>query len=194
MSYAIHAFAIPTDLFTRIIGSGDQDLVDEIAEEFRQMFDEVDGFDSEVSSVEQALGDLVHGRPFDQDAGFKYGYALEALCWTVGDFLPNGAWSGMRSEWFEAVDEAVAGLGIDFETFSVSSLIHGGLPLSLPEIYDFPEIGFTTEAQARKALSALENASVSGLTDDDIVESIEQVIGWLDLCVRRHRDLLCTYS
>jgi len=76
----------------------------------------------------------------------------------------------------------------------VNTLVFRGSPVELPELEDSPCIGYLRKSEIPKARAALAKADLSKVKNKAAVESIEQIISWLDECAKSKRDLVCTYS
>ncbi|HUG92666.1 MAG TPA: hypothetical protein VML55_17630, partial [Planctomycetaceae bacterium] len=118
------------------------------------------------------LRHLIMGEPYDPRVGFKYGYALEHLCQHFGEMLSNEHWSSFRSGaswgWFRKLDRTLKSLAVPEKTFRVRThLENRGSPIPIPEIEDFPAIGYLTLDEIREAAAALEQADLASIRDSD---------------------------
>jgi len=147
MSYGVHAYAVDLSLLSKAIGSGDAVLAKRLTKKYvsdLRSTDEID-FDEGLTPAADCLTSLViEGPPDDDDdlddtPGYKFGYALEILCRALGEWLPNSAFSGMGSEYFDAIDAALKKAKSNRR---MSSFVFRGSPVPLPEIEDFPAIGW----------------------------------------------------
>jgi hypothetical protein len=100
----------------------------------------------------------------------------------------------MRGEWFDTVQKAIKTAGVKEKAFSIHTLVSRGAPVELPEIEDFPGIGYLTKAEVVKARDALAAADLSKVKNKEVAAAIEQVRSWLDECAKSKRDLVCTYA
>lgn len=208
MSYCVTAIAVDLDEVRAVLGSKDEVLAARLREALAGGLDQIDrmlahhleddededGNPPEPLTTADVLRHLVMGEPYRDDFGFAYGYCFEALCLHFGDFLDNRHWSAMRGEWFDTVQKALARAGVAERQFSVNGLFFRGPPIDLPEIDDFPGIGYLTKAEIPTARAALAAADLSAATDPAAAEAIEQILSWLDACARSNRDLVCTYA
>lgn len=194
MSYAIHAFAVPASALEKAAGSKNRRLLKKVVAKSRDDFEEIDEFEEEVASVEQTLSDIVNGADRDEDAGFKYGYALKFLCEHLGRMLPNDAWCSIRGDWIDTVDEALDDAGVDRDLIRIADhLVGRGAPISIPPIDDFPAIGYLSESECGRAAAELTPERLATVEDEDTRMSIGQVSSWIDQCIRKHCDLVCFY-
>jgi hypothetical protein len=127
--------------------------------------------------------------------GAKYGHAVEMICSFYGEFLPNDRWTGMQLAWAETVNDVLVDVGVPTETFSVlGHLIHRGPPIALPDIDDFPYIGYIAQAEIPDILNVLTDKRLKDIHHEDadsIRDSIKQIREWLETCLREKYDLVC---
>ena len=195
MSYGIQPYAVLRADLDKALGSKSGRLLKKLKKRFAAELEEIDELDEEITPTADALMHLVMGDELDPDAGFKYGYALKFLCEYLGTFLPNREWSSMRWEWFEEVDGALAEVGVPEKVFRTQDhLALRGAPVELPEIDEFPSIGYLREGEIAEVALALEKVDVlKAEEDEEVVDAIKEIRGWLDTCARSHRDLICFY-
>lgn len=203
MSYAVTSIAVDLDAVRGAIGSKSKPFLAQLQKSFAGELEQIDDmladyFDEGEPPLTTAtvLQHLVMGEPHSEQegVGFAYGYGFEALCKHFGDRLGDNCWSGMRSEWFDAVQEALKQAGVTEKQFSIHRLVSRGAPVKLPEIDDFPGIGYLTKAEVIEARAVLAKADLLKVEDGEAVQAIEQVCEWLDECAESHRDLVCTYA
>lgn len=175
----------------RLLGSPADRVIRTLKRKYSRRFQD-DTEHEEDLSLEQALTDLLANGPLNPAFGHRYGYAVELLCLHFGEVLDNSAWSSMRTEWAEQVQEAMTQLGIDSEIVSVTQLMYRGSPIAVPEPGDFPSIGFLRREEIGKAAAAIDSASLSSV-DEEVQESIMQVREWLERCEELNCDLVCFY-
>lgn len=206
MSYGIHPVAVslsqlvlalqaqpePTGFFGKLFGTGRKDLVAEVLRD-QGPLDEDDGFDDDEITVEQALRELCAGGELSSDEGAPYAYALFALCNQLGEFQPNAEWSTMRSRRAECVDEALASAGVPAETLRVQDhLMYRGAPVDIPQPFDFPFVGYLTNAELAPASRALSDADLSAIPEE-FRPAVVQIAGWLERAQALESDLVCFY-
>jgi hypothetical protein len=208
MSYCVTAIAVDLDDVRAVLGSKNKALLGRLRKQFAGNLDQIDemladhvandededGNPPEPLTTADVLRHLVMGEPYREDFGFAYAYCFESLCLHFGDFLDNSHWSAMRSEWFDTVAEALEQAGVTEKQFSVNRLFFRGPPVELPDISDFPNIGYLTKAEIPKIRAALVQADLSKVKSKAAVEAIEQIASWLDACAKSKRDLVCTYA
>src|SRR4051794_3093150 len=110
MSYGISPFAVMLPRVKQSFGGGGETPARQILDEFEDRFDQdrTDPDDEDEPTLEQALHEVISGSPMRENYGHEYGYVLEMLCWHLGEHLPNGNFSPMRSSWADSVDLALA--------------------------------------------------------------------------------------
>ena len=129
--------------------------------------------------------------------GAKYGYAVELICSFYGEILPNEHWTGISLSRAETINDSLLESGVSAETFSIfGHLFYRGSPVEIPEIDDFPCIGYVTLSEMPDALAALTDNQLSLIKSDDGEEirvALKQVRDWLEACQRDKTDLVCFY-
>jgi hypothetical protein len=206
VSYCVNPIAVDLDEVRRVIGSKNKELFTRLKEAVSGGLEQIDGmladrFDDdedgdlgEPLTTADLLRQMILSEPYRDGIGFAYGYCFEALCEYFGERLNNGHWSAMRAEWFESVQVALGQAGLNKKQFSVDTLAFRGPPVALPEIDDFPNIGYLTRAEIASARPVLATADLSKVKVRGAVEAIEQIRKWLDVCAASNRDLVCTYA
>lgn len=208
MGYCVSAIAVDLDKVRVVIGSknkkllaaiekeaaGDLDFIEEMIADHLENDEDEDGKPPEPFSVEEALRGLIMGGERLEEFGFAYAYCFEYLCLHFGDFLNNSQWSAMRSAWFETVGKGLVKAGVSQKMFSLNTMFFRGPPVELPEVADFPSIGYLTTPEIAKARVELVKADLTKVKDKSVVEAIEQIRSWLDECTNSNRDLVCTYA
>ena len=169
------------------------DIVLQIKLRYQHVLQDDETDEDDELTVEEALRDMVDGANLNKDFGWKYAYALEALCWHFGELLDNSEWSPMRGQWSEQVDVAISRAGVPENTFSVEGhLMYRGSPIPIPEVPDFPFIGFLRKTELPEAAKSIAQCDRSKL-GEDVERAIRQVEGWLDRARKLERDLFCFY-
>jgi hypothetical protein len=206
MSYGVMPFAVKLSQIRKAVGSKSKSLLRDLREEFedelaedREQVEEAnedDEFDPELA-LEDALGHLIMDEERWDYEGAKYGYVIEMICSFFGEFLSNDHWTGIPLAWTEAIDDALQEIGVPAETFSIfSHLFYRGSPVEIPDIDDFPCIGYVTQAEIPAALAELTDERFKGIKHDnenEIRVSLVQVREWLETCQRDKTDLVCFY-
>lgn len=200
MSYRLSPIAVDLDALRLAIRSRDAALVGRIRGRFYadtkkidQLLKEAFDGDDEPLSICDVLRHLIMDEPYREEAGFAYGYGLELLCRQIGKALPNGGWSAIQSDRFDAVAAALRACGVNSSALSVRDLAFRGPPVPLPPIVEFPGIGYLTAAEIGTARAALAAADL-GRASEEEAAAIRQVEDWLDQCAKSNRDLVCFYS
>jgi hypothetical protein len=208
VGYILTPIAVDLDEVRGVIGSKKKSLLSKLRKAFAGTLDQIDEMLADRFEDEDEEGDenkepittadvlrhLVMGEPYREGFGFAYGYWFESLCLHFGDFLNNSQWSAMHAEWFETVQKALTEVRVSKKVFTVDWLAFRGPPIELPEIDDFPGIGYLTKTEVVTARAALAKADLSKLKNKRTVPSIEQIRSWLDECAKSNRDLVCTYA
>lgn len=197
MSYAIHPYAVSVAELKKSVGSKDAKLLEKLRKEFRrELKDDADDLDEDEGeiSLDQALEHLINGGELNEQFGYKYGYALKLFCEHFGDLLNNDKWAALDWDWIVTVDEALSDADVDAKVFRMGPhLTTRGAPIKLPDIDDFPSIGYVLESEMANIIEALSAATPKAIDDEEISDSIEQVKKWLNESAGSHRDLICFY-
>lgn len=175
MSYGVQAYAVDLAVVKKTVGSGNAVLAKRLAKSQAREIEQIDDvdFDEGLTPAAKVLETLiVEGAPEeteeDETPGYKFGYALEILCREKGEWLPASAFSAMGSEYVDALDAALKKAK---SKRKVASILFRGSPVPLPEIADFPAVGWLSADEVaawRKDLRALVgNAKPAKTTRDD---------------------------
>jgi hypothetical protein len=185
MSYALVVYSVPLGELQRIVGSSDDDMVAEIAEEEASTIEEFDHiFEDDEDRVPclEAIRHIVHGGPYTGGSSL-YTFALEAICGHIGSFVNNRAFQPpIRWGWITRVDEFLASLKFPLR---VADLCCVSPPLGVP----VDNMGFWPRDHFEKALHFLENYQPNGL-DTDLAEALASIIGWLAEALHHEDDVL----
>ena len=206
MSHAVTPFAVSLAQVRKIVGSRSKSLLLELREAFeeeiledRERVEEAnqnDEFDPELR-LDKALRHLIMDEERWYYEGAKYGRAVELLCTHYGNVLSNDRWSNVSLGWIETLDDAVIDAGASADTFSiVGHLFHRGCPIDIPDIEDFPYIGYVKLDEIPEIQAVLTDeliASIEHEEAEDIRHSIEQIREWLAACQSEKSDLVCFY-
>jgi hypothetical protein len=145
--------------------------------------------------MEDALRHFIMGEEYDDDVAFKYGYGLEYLCRHFGKSLPNTCWSSMRTEWAITVDGAIIKAGLDTEIFAIGEyLMYRGSPIEIPDIEDFPGIGYMHAKETKRALTELGKLKTAAIRNKEARAALEEATTWLSYCAEHRLDLICFYA
>ncbi len=206
MSSGLMPFAVSLTQIRKIVGSRSKSVLLQLREEFEDELaedreeveeaNEDDEFDPELP-LEDALRHLIMDEERWDYEGARYGRAIELFCSFYGEFLPNDHWAGMQLSLAETINDALIDAGVTAETFSIfGHLFYRGSPIDIPEIDDFPYIGYVKLSEIPLALAALTDERIAGIQDDDadeIRKTLVQVREWLEACQRDKSDLVCFY-
>src|SRR5262249_44341093 len=158
-------------------------LVKKYGDEFEQ-FDEMaadsgdDEGGEEALTMQSALTQLVMGEEYNEEVGFMYGYALEFVCRHFGEELPNERWSAMPSgsQWARTVDRGLKAAGVPESVLRVGKhLMYRGAPIAIPEIEDFPGIGYLKLKEVKAAQKALGQAKLASVKDEEVLASLQEL-------------------
>jgi hypothetical protein len=198
MGYGVMAYAVD-DAMWGVIGSRSDELFElsargsaQVAEFLDERLPTAYGAGTPPPAIE-FLRHLVMGGPYDRRAGVAYGYWLKHLAESYGELLPNDCWVPAGTRFVDEVEAALVAAGVPTGRLSLSRLFFDGPPMELPPPDDFPGIGFMSRTDAPEAVRALDDADLSALPDPEILESVDQLRGWLSTCADSRRDLLCFY-
>lgn len=203
MGYILTATAVDLDKVSATVGSKDKRLVSAIVKKFGGEFEQFDemaadlGDDDEVLTMKGVLMQMVMGEEYNEELGFMYGYALEFICCHFGESLPNEQWSAMPSgsEWARTVDRGLKAAGVPESGLRVEKhLMNRGAPIPIPEIEDFPGIGYLKLKEVKAALKAMGLAKLAAIKDKAVLASIQELQNWLQTCADSGRDLVCFYA
>ncbi len=104
------------------------------------------------------------------DSAEMSGYELEDE--VDGRFLTNEHWSGMRTDWFDAVDDALRAAGSEVRLLS---FFNRGAPCPVGPTDDFPMIGHVRPDEVETLRAKLTAVVVSG----DEGRAVAEVSSWL---------------
>ncbi|GHC84074.1 DUF7691 family protein [Streptomyces flavofungini] len=195
MSLSLSVFLVDVSAARGLVGSGDEQLLQVIRDEFGgDLARDDDWFSSEIAqgvpTAYEALRAVVHGGPFPKGGSheaFQYAYAYRRLVSLTGGRLDNSSFSPFRWGWLGMVDEALRELGVSavsVEDFGMSD----GLPGDLPWPAEFPGCGEWTHEQCRKALEQLreaERAQRVPPADPAVARAVEDCAAWIISAAQR---------
>jgi hypothetical protein len=202
MSYGVMAYAIDFDVIRRIVGSKDQQVLEDHEADFEDdaaSIDELlenqsDGDDeAPLPAARDALRQMIMGESLDDRVGFAYAYCLKFLCDAHGEFLDNRTWYPISARFLESVQKALDAAGVPNQTISVAHLTAGESPIPIPFVDDFPGIGFLARSAVPDAFEALSRVNPVDIADTEARESIGALTEWLATCRKSDRDLICFY-
>ncbi len=202
MGMILSPYAVDIQKLSGLIGSKNKRIVTTLAKKFAEEIEEIDETvaedaddeDDEMLTTRDALNQMVMGEEYNDDFGFVYGCALELLCRQFGEFLPNEEWSAMRSTWVAKADKALKSAGVGVKILQVERMISRGSPIPIPEIEDFPSIGFMRLSEITTALNEFGEDKLASVKDKEVRAALAEVRGWLESCVASKRDLVCFYA
>ncbi|MEU0543404.1 hypothetical protein ABZ319_26370 [Nocardia sp. NPDC005978] len=190
MSYVVSPYAVDLEGL-RLIGSYGQEFVDDIVRSApANVLERLDEAEDVGLTPGDVIRQLLRGEPMHRDFGPSYGHALEALCRHSGTQLNNAHWAGMRFGYFALVQNALAEIGVDFDP---SELVLSGSPVNLPEIEDFPSIGYLDNREIKSLAEIFADADLDRLADDTVRASVADLVEWLRVCQDNGTGLVCFY-
>jgi hypothetical protein len=206
MGYGLQVFAVDLDELTKSIGSKNLALYKKALANIQHDDDEFDDdhddddddddddHDEPKLKLADALKSLIDGGTMVKGAGHAYGFALEALCTTLAkEWLPNKHWSAMHSDWFDTVDAELKKLGLKERT---AKLVDNGAPVKMPRPDDFPFIGHMKPTDVKSFATALASASAKKTKtkiDPEVLQSLDELQGWLKTAVAKKTGLVFFY-
>ena len=206
MSHGVTPFAVSLQQLREVVGSRSKALLRELREEFEEeLLDDDEAVEeanlSESFDPELPLSDALRHLVMDEERwdyeGAKYGFAVELLCSYYGLFLPNDRWQSTPLEWIETINDVMIEAGVEIEKFSIfGHMLYRGCPLDIPEIEDFPYIGYVELSEIPNAMESLSDeliASIKHRDADEIRKAILQIREWLEACEREKSDLVCFF-
>src|SRR5262245_7817674 len=206
MGYILTATAVDLGKVSAAVGSKDKRLVSALVKKFGDDFEQFDEMAADFTDDEDGeealtmrtvLQQMVMGEDYNEELGFMYGYALGFICRHFGEELPNEHWSAMPSgsEWAGTVDRGLKTAGVSEGVLRVEKhLMYRGAPLAIPEIEDFPGIGYLKLKEVKAAQKALAQGKLTAVKDREVLASIQEIQSWLQTCADSGRDLVCFYA
>lgn len=206
MSHGVTPFSVSLTQLREVVGSRSKSILRELREEFEEeLLDDEEAIEeanlNEAFDPELPLSDALRHLVMDEERwdyeGAKYGFAVELLCSYYGLFLPNDHWQSTPLEWIETVNDVLIQIGVAIEKFSIfGHLLYRGCPVEIPEIEDFPYIGYVELSEIPDALESLSDELIQSIKHraaPEIRQAILQVREWLEACEREKSDLVCFF-
>ena len=206
MGYMLSATAVDLGKVSDAVSSKSKRLVTTLVKKFGDDFDQFDemaadfaddGDGAAALTMRAVLTQMVMGEEYNEDIGFMYGYALDFICRHFGEQLPNEHWWAMPSgtKWAEKVDRGLKAAGVRERLLRVGThLMNRGAPIAIPEIEDFPSIGYLKLKEVKTAQQALGQAKLAAVKDKEVSAAIQEIQSWLQACADSGRDLICFYA
>lgn len=205
MSHGLAPYSVNLSQICKVVGSRSKSSLRELREEFEdeltedreqvEQANQDDEFDPELR-LDRALRHLIMDEERWDYEGPKYGRAVEMLCSFYGHILPNDHWTEWDLAGIDAVSEALQSAGPE-SRFSISGhLIRRGSPVQIPEISDFPYIGYLKATEVPIVLNGISDKKLSSIKQADaerVVCSLRQLREWLEACQRDKTDLICFF-
>ena len=117
--------------------------------------------------------------------------STSASCAQSGEALDNSGWDLIGWGFIDDLATMLRNAGLHAVTFSLPDLVFGTSPVPLPEIDDFPGIGYLDHA-AMAACGHVLTAIVPRLTGDHR-RAADSLMRWLTLTQAKHASLVCFY-
>jgi len=175
MGYGVWGYSVQLSSLDAKRGSGDVAL---LAEASRDL-------DPEKAT---ALSDLVMGHALDDERGPDYGYALERLCAVLGERLDIDSLE-RAATLAEEIDEELARRAVPHSAFSAIETFNRGCWFDLPEIADWPGVGYLRHGEVTAGLAALSEGEGGG-SDETVGAMISELRAWLAVCAVKGTDLV----
>jgi hypothetical protein len=199
MSTSVNIYSVPVAQLRALPGSKDKRLLDllrENPETFELPLDDFEDEDEEEKppSGPEAVGQILRGEPMDENFGFVYGYAYEALCGVIGVAV-EPTWTGIARfcDWFQQIDQTLGLLGVPVK---IMDLCYRGCLIDIPRPDDFPGMGWWTAEELAKAAEVFQNLDVQKLDTktqrkvQPMLPVLEQIRQWIDTGAGRRGDWL----
>lgn len=187
MSEAIHVYAVPLENLKQLLGSGAIKAAATICRLQADRLAAVDDIDDEAEmTCADAVTELITGRISNSESRHLYGYALEAICCSLGTELPNICPISAGSTYIEDGDRMLQQKRVPLQ---LTDLVFGGGPVDIPRPDDYPFIGWWPAEQIAQAAIALRTIDATGL-DRHMAELLEQIRSWVTQTARLPRHSL----
>lgn len=195
MSTAVDVYLVPVEKLRKVPRSKNKRLLTAVRKQkdFLEMVDEIgEDFEEEEEgrppTCAEAVAQIINGERYDDEFGYVYGYAYEAICMTIGrEVHPNWCPSGSY-DWFEDIDKALASLKVPLK---VTELTYRGCLLKLPKPDDFPGLGWWRATEITRAARAFEAVDLDDLDKktaklvEPVKDAISDVRSWITQAARR---------
>lgn len=176
MSSSITVYAVSLEQLKQVVGSRAQQLIDSILNEQEGFLSSIDDIDDGVDmTCAEAVAALINGERPDDAPGYLFGYALEAVCSTLGDELPNISQIAGAADWIEEVDALLERKGIPVR---LEQLVYYGSPVPIPEPDDYPFIGIWPASLLAAASTSFQTVDLSDV-EPRMAETLQQLAGWV---------------
>ncbi|CAE7467387.1 unnamed protein product, partial [Symbiodinium sp. CCMP2456] len=122
--------------------------------------------------------------------GYKYGYALEALCAHLGKTHHPAAWSAINFRAFDAIKQVVPPMP---SGENIEGILHRGSLVSMPQPDDFPSMGYLKLAEIETLRPLVQQAIVAcdGNKEKEWEqEALAELQSWLDQATDAGDDLI----
>lgn len=129
----------------------------------------------EEPTEEEAAADLIAGKPPRRGCGHVYGYALEALCRTLGTALGPVGTDCLR--WLQVK----------------TPLSKKRPPVKLPKIEDFPTISYLDAAETRAEVDRLRSMDLAYPKDPEIEQERRRFLALLESAAEQGRGVVGFY-
>lgn len=203
MGLYIFSYGIKVNEIKSVFGSKDLRLVEKISQnEIFQMYCEPEvGF---TATTPKALSDLINGNALNDKLNYEYGYALVAICATLGSELPYSQEIKLGYETDLINDTLSEDFRIEDFVIEDALLNDSSDIFPIPIITDFPVIGFLPFEDLVELKDILQGIEISDETvaelhdsseedDEDkacAYEHIKGIIDNLKFCIKNNLDLI----
>jgi hypothetical protein len=124
---------------------------------------------------DEALAELIDGKPKRKDCAHVYGYALEHLCLTLGEFLDSVGTDRLRSMQVKR------------------PLSKNRSPIKLPKSDDFPYVSCLDAGELRTEVERLRAMDFSFPSDEEVEEERKYFLQLLEQAVNKNRCVVGFY-
>lgn len=190
--------AVDHKAVAKAFGSKDEQLLEKV-KQTESYENYSDGWDDDCIGLEQALGDIIMGKPYTVGSAHMYGYAYICMCEAMGVEVPNyhelklGYETDLVTEYLSE-DFGVDGMEVEEYMFAEDATPE------LPHRDDFPMLGVMLHKDLGKLLNKLPDIELSEEEleelfdeDDDKACAYEHIIalkGNLQFCADNDLDLV----
>ena len=177
MSYVLTAYLVDLGDLKSVIGSKDPAVIQAVEAAISEAYEDDE---DEVIAQKAALRRLIMGEPLNRGNAPQYGCVLWDICRLKGEELLPDYWGGVR--W-----DAVEACGLQ------DLLTKTGPPVELPPNRDIPSIGHIRRDNITPYLQAAETLKAK-TKDNGVLELLGEYIGWLEIAVRKNKDIVFFYG
>jgi hypothetical protein len=185
MGSFLNPYLVDYDELRAVPGSKDSKLLKEILTTCKGFLASVDDLPMESPlSCTQAVEQIINGDPVNEDWGFVYGYAYEAICKTIGSNLDPWPMSTKGSELFGQLDQALTSMSV---ALRFADLTGRGCLITIPKPVGFPFLGWWTAEEVAQAAPLLRKWA-RRKSDSELTRLLKDVRTWLEEALENEDD------